>query len=91
MQPSETVIHEAALLSQMAAWVRPCPFRAFKWSSQDMAAAAAVGSGEQSEEVGGMSRCRSEQNKNGKTAVVCLLGALWRRKHDWRRRADSLE
>ena len=67
MQPSETVIHEAALLSQMAAWVRPCPFKAFKWSSQDM---AAVGSGVQSEEVGGVSRCRSEQNKNGKTAVV---------------------
>ena len=36
--------------------------------------AAAVGSGEQSEEVGGMSRCRSEQNKNGKTAVVESLG-----------------
>ena len=69
MQPSETVIQEAALLSQMAAWVRPCPFNAFKWSSQDMAASEEKGDQEQSEEVGGMSRCRSEQNKNGKTAV----------------------
>ena len=70
MQPSETVIQEAALLSQMAAWVRPCPFKAFKWSSQDMAAAGSgEQSGVQSEEVGGVSRCRSEQNKNGKTAV----------------------
>ena len=38
--------------------------------------AAAVGSGEQSEEVGGMSRCRSEQNKNGKTAVESLGRAV---------------
>ena len=39
-EPAEAWIQEAPLTSQMAACTRPRAFRAFSWSSQDMAASS---------------------------------------------------